>query len=184
MTQATAPAGGMRGERQGTAGRAQVRHNIAESPLALLYRTRSKCGTAYLTQSEFEAGERLRADFTRAMLSPRLGIDWEATGASRGSAGRSGGDDLSDSALSARLRVGKALTAVGPELSGVLVDICCFLKGLKTVETERQWPARSAKLILKTALAALARHYNPDTHSRSGRTRHHWGASDYKPRCD
>ena len=184
MTQTITPTGRARGEGREAAGRAPARHNIAESPLALLYRTRSKCGTAYLTQAEFEAGERLRADFTRAMLSPRLGIDWDATGGSRGSAGRSGGESLSDSALSARLRVGKALTAVGPELSGVLVDICCFLKGLKTVETERQWPARSAKLILKTALAALARHYNPAPRRHSCRTQHRWGASDYKPRCD
>lgn len=66
----------------------------------------------------------------------------------------------------------------------MLVDVCCFLKGLKTVETERQWPARSAKLILKTALAVLARHYDPRPEETRRRTRHHWGAADYKPVCD
>jgi hypothetical protein len=60
------------------------------------------------------------------------------------------------------------------------VDVCCFAKGLETVERERQWPARSAKLMLRTALLALARHYMPPP-SGSGRTSHHWGGSDYRP---
>ena len=163
--------------------RQALAYNLSESPLAVLYRKRADGGAPYLSAGEFDAGERLRSDFTRAMMSPRLGINWDAAGV-RGGGGRGDGiDNLSDSALSARLRVEKALNAVGPELAGVLVDVCCFLKGLKLVETERQWPARSAKLILKTALAALARHYDPRPGQAKRRTRHHWGADDYKPRC-
>ncbi|MEN0001668.1 MAG: DUF6456 domain-containing protein, partial [Pseudomonadota bacterium] len=61
----------------------------------------------------------------------------------------------------ARGRVAKALSNVGPELAGLLLDVCCFLKGLERVEAERRWPRRSAKLLLKVALASLDRHYNP-----------------------
>jgi hypothetical protein len=69
---------------------------------------------------------------------------------------------------------------MGPELSGVALDVCCFEKGLETVERERQWPTRSAKLMLKTALLQLHRHYNPPAPPPSRRS-HAWGADGYRP---
>jgi hypothetical protein len=158
--------------------------NLAESPLAQLMRRKSKQGTPFLSRAEFEAGERLRADYTRGQIMPRLGANWTASVSS----GRRGVDngiaELTESALAARMRVDRAVAAVGPELSGVLIDICCFLKGLELVEKERGWPVRSAKLMLKTALGALSRHYRPPVPRRDGGPRPllHWGAEDYRPR--
>ena len=158
--------------------------NVAESPLGLLLRRRGKDGAPFLSRSEFEAGERLRADFTRGQLMPRLGANWVASVAS----GRRDGGiaELTDAALAARLRVERAVVAVGPELSGILIDVCCFLKGMETVEIERGWPVRSAKIVLKAALGALSRHYQPTPPAGRNGRQHvlHWGASDYRPSLD
>lgn len=67
---------------------------------------------------------------------------------------------------------------MGPELCGVALDVCCFMKGLETVERERQWPVRSAKLMLRTALMALSRHYAPQS---SILKPHRWGGEGYRP---
>ena len=133
--------------------------NSEESPLAAMARIKGRGGALFLDPCQVEAGERLRTDFTRGHMQPSLGQRWEPVCNGRQAGGPGGVSDLTDAALSARLRVEAALAEVGPELSGVLLDVCCFLKGLAEVERDRQWPARSAKLMLRTALAALARHY-------------------------
>jgi hypothetical protein len=154
--------------------------NPDESPLGRLATRGGRDGEAYLGVAETLAGERLRADFTRAGMAPTLTQRWDA--APRGGGTGRGGFDLSDSALDARRRVDAALAAVGPELSGVLLDVCCFLKGLEQVERERQWPVRSAKLMLKTGLAALGRHYGFGAEAVGGAARlRRWGTPDYRP---
>ncbi|GAB1581377.1 DUF6456 domain-containing protein [Phyllobacterium phragmitis] len=160
-----------------------VAFNHAESPLGQLCRRKGADGKPFLTAEEFAAGERLRSDFTRGNLMPRIGANWEASVAGRNRTSGSGAAELTDAALAARLRVEKALDAVGPELSGVLIDVCCFLKGLEAVERERRWPARSAKLLLKAALGVLDRHYRPQGGAaKPGRRRIlQWGTADYRP---
>ena len=157
---------------------------LDESPVASLARRAGKNGEPWLSADLATAAERLRRDFELGRLQPRITANWSASV----SDGRRGGDgsglkDLTDMALAARLRVDRALREVGPEFSGVLVDVCCFLKGLETVERERQWPARSAKLVLRMALTSLARHYgltSTATGKASANVRH-WGAEDYRP---
>ncbi|WP_117191006.1 DUF6456 domain-containing protein [Rhizobium terrae] len=163
--------------------RRPVRRNLAESPLGAVARMKDRDGKAFLPLEALEAGERLAADFTRGQLQPRVTASWEPRLASRARGqgwGHAGGQaEIADSAMAARRRFSNAVEAMGPELAGVAVDVCCFSKGLETVERERQWPARSAKLMLRTALMALARHYAPPP--ARGRRSHHWGAEDYRP---
>lgn len=180
LAQMRAPSGArsLRETRATPSGFAAVDVNPDESPLSALRRLKGRDGAPFIADAEFRAGERLRVDYTRGLIMPRLGANWEASVSSGRRAG--GVAELTETALAARLRVEKAIGAVGPELSGLLVDICCFLKGIEQVEGERGLPARSAKVLLKAGLAALARHYEPPADG-SRRTRFHWGAADYRP---
>lgn len=141
-------------------GRASITVDEAESPLAWLSRRRGRDGRPLIGAHQLQAGERLRADFTRAHLMPRITANW----ASPISSGRRGGADngaghFTDTMIAARQRVRQSLDAVGPEFAGLLLDVCCFLKGLEEIERERVWPVRSAKVVLQLALDRLARHY-------------------------
>jgi len=164
----------------GPQGPDKVTINLAESPLSLLASRRDRNGRRFLSAVECAAGERLRRDYERACLMPRLGINWERPIVGSRHAGIGDGQlDFPEAVLAARIRVEKAIETVGPELAGVLVDICCFLKGLQQVEAERGWPARSAKIMLKSALAALDRHYRPQ--NARVRRAFHWGAPGFRP---
>lgn len=140
-------------------GRATVTVDEAESPLAWLARRRGRDGRALIEPHQLQAGERLRADFTRANMMPRTTSNWASPISSdrRGSGNRASA--FTETMMAARQRVHHALDAVGPEFAGLLLDVCCFLKGLEDIERERVWPARSAKVVLQLALERLARHY-------------------------
>ncbi len=133
--------------------------NANESPLTRLMAIKTKTGSPWLEAEAFSAAERLRMDFTKGQFMQRVTSSWDPTSSSQSSGGSGGMTDLSDLAIDARKRVERALQIVGPELAGVLTDVCCFLKGLQAVEKERNWPPRSAKLMLRVALDLLARHY-------------------------
>ena len=137
-------------------GRRDVVVDESESPLVWLARRQGRDGRALIEPHQLQAGERLRRDFTLAHLMPRTTSNW---GSPMGSSGFNPDRSPTDTMIAARQRVHHALDAVGPEFSGLLVDVCCFLKRLEDVERERQWPARSAKVVLQLALTQLARHY-------------------------
>ena len=80
---------------------------------------------------QLQAGERLRAEFTRAHLMPRTTSNWSNPVPSDRRSGGHQASFLPDSVIAARQRVHHALDAVGPEFSGLLVDVCCFLKRLE-----------------------------------------------------
>lgn len=153
--------------------RTDVLVDLNESPLAWLARRRGRDGKAFIDAAQLLAGERLRADFTRAQMTPRLSADWSGMPRSGQRGGNSGGG-ASEAALIAKQRLSSAMEAVGPEFSGLLMDVCCFLKGMEQVEQERGWPARTGKVVLALGLDRLARHYGISAQAQGparGRTR-------------
>lgn len=165
------------------AGEAPVMVDANESPLAWLARRRDREGAPFLDPASVEAGERFRRDVTAAQLLPSVTSNWSAHGAGS----RSDPSRMllpSEVALAARQRIDRALDALGPEFSGLVLDACGFVKRLETIESERGWPARSAKVVLRMALAKLARHYGLAASARgplSSRGVRHWGVEDFRP---
>jgi hypothetical protein len=159
--------------------------NEAESPLGWLRSRTGKDGRPLIDDTQFRAGERLRSDFTRAQMEPRVTAKWDAVASSRRERRGAGqAHAITDTALAARQRIDHAMAAVGPDFASILLDVCCFLKGLEDAEKRNGWPQRSGKIVLGLALNALARHYGFVATGRDARGRgavHHWGAEDYRP---
>ncbi|MEM1039787.1 MAG: DUF6456 domain-containing protein [Pseudomonadota bacterium] len=148
--------------------RQTVLTNDAESPLTRLHKLKAPGGGTWLDDAAFAAGERLRADFTHGRLMQRTTSSWNFETGITTSSGQPR-TNITEQAMDARVRLEKAIGRVGPDLAGVLLDVCCFLKGLESVERERRWPPRSAKLMLRTGLNLLAEHYG--TRAGVGRRR-------------
>jgi hypothetical protein len=157
--------------------------NLTESPLAWLRVRKDKAGVRLITEAQFEAGERLRSDLWHAQMTPRITTNWSGLrdGSQRLGPHMHGSAALRDSAATAGERVRRALAAVGPELSGILVDVCGHLKGLEEAERAAGWPQRSGKVVLQLALTALARHYGLIGQAAARGGVRQWGASNYRP---
>jgi len=135
--------------------------NEGETPLGWLRRRRGSNGRPLVSAAQFEAGEKLRRDFTLAHMTPRVTTDWSMAMGARQS-GRAAPRDraeISDMALAARQRVEKALASVGPGLNDTLLMVCCHLEGLEEAERKFGWPQRSGKVVLLLALDRLVAHY-------------------------
>ncbi|HWD29092.1 MAG TPA: DUF6456 domain-containing protein [Rhizomicrobium sp.] len=131
-----------------------------ESPLARL-RVRG-----LIDAMQFDAGEKLRRDFTLAQLMPRLGVDYSSATVT-GQRGQKTSVPLSDTVLSAKQRFAAAMRAVGAGLSDLLFDVCCHLRGLEELERAHAWPSRSGRVVLGIALDRLAEHYGMNVRSRA-----------------
>ena len=124
--------------------------NVAESPLTWLH------ARGHLSDTQLDAGERLRADWERAQLSPSVTMRWDFDG---GGSGGCRGLEPGERQIAARQRFTAAVDAVGEGLSDVLWRVVCAGEGLPAAERALSWPARSGKLVLGIALDRLARFY-------------------------
>ncbi len=125
--------------------------NLAESPLGWL---RSR---GLVDARQYEAGERLRGDWTIAGLAPRVTMRWDAAPLGKGM-----GADALDPTLAqiaAKRRMEAAFDAVGPGLKDVLWRIVCAGEGMETAERALGWPARAGRVVLTLALDRLADFY-------------------------
>ena len=159
-------------------------NDASESPLQRLAAMRQGDGTPVLDTDQVAAGERLRRDYETAHLSPRVVASYDpAAGARSTQVSDNHIAALNDAALAARQRLHVALDAIGPELSGILLHVCCMASGLEQAELRLSLPRRAGKAVLQLALSRLARHYHikpPLCHGGPSRIGH-WAQPDFKP---
>ena len=130
-----------------------VKVNLAESPLGWLF------ARGHVNRRQFEAGERLRRDWERGQLAPRVTMSWDAAPIARSRGGSSPGIDLNGSQIDAKERFEAAVAAAGPGLSDILWRVVCGGEGMRDAETALGWPARAGKLVLSLALDRIADYY-------------------------
>ena len=132
-------------------GRAQkVAVNLHESPLAWLH------ARGHVNERHYRAGDRLRADWEKAGLGPRITMRWDAAPGQQRGAGKA---DPTLAQLSARERFDGAIRAAGPGLADVLWRVICAGEGLVAAEKALGWPSRAGKLVLTLALDRVASWY-------------------------
>ena len=138
--------------RRGTTARS-VTVNMLESPLGWLFIR------GHLTKRQYEAGERLRADWERAQLSARVTMAWDSAPIAKGRGGSATRPDLNGAQIDARKRFDGAVAKAGPGLSDILWRVVCAGDGMREAETALGWPARAGKLVLTLALDRIADYY-------------------------
>ena len=127
--------------------------NMTESPLGWLL------ARGHVSRRQYDAGERLRADWERAHLAPRVTMAWDAAPVSGCRAGSPPGPDLGGAQIDARRRFDTAIASAGLGLADILWRIVCAGDGMRDAETALGWPARAGKLVLSFALDRIADYY-------------------------
>jgi hypothetical protein len=126
--------------------------NLTESPLGWLF------ARGHVSQRQYDAGERLRADWERGQLAARVTMTWDAAPVAR-SRGGSTQVDLNGAQLDARRRFEAVVAEAGPGLADILWRVVCAGEGMRDAETALGWPARAGKLVLSLALDRVADYY-------------------------
>lgn len=132
----------------------KVKVNLAESPLGWLK------ARGMVSRRQYDAGERLRADWERAGLGARVTMNWDMAAAP--ASGRRGAPvpvEPGIAGMAARERLQGALAAAGPGLRDILWRVVCACEGLAAAEAALGWPTRAGKLVLGFGLDRVADFY-------------------------
>jgi len=133
--------------------RRSVTVNQVESPLGWLL------ARGHISRRQFDAGERLRNDWERAQLAPRVTMAWDSAPIVRGRGGSAPQPDLTGAQIDAKRRFNHAVARAGPGLADILWRIVCAGEGMREAESALGWPARAGKLVLTFALDRIADYY-------------------------
>ncbi|WP_224701703.1 DUF6456 domain-containing protein [Devosia aquimaris] len=131
--------------------------------------TASAGEAAFLSPEQLLAASRLEGLIRRAQLVQRVTMAYDPARIGR-QPGGDGGVDLGDSAFDARRRLNQLAGTLPVDCWSVLFDVCGLGKGLQTIESERRWPRRSAKLVLRIALSQLATAWGLDGAAQGAET--------------
>lgn len=126
--------------------------NLAESPLGWLYARK------LISDAQYRAGERLRADYERAGLNARVTMRWDAAPPAKSRGGARAGD-ASLARMDAHRRFHAALDAAGPGLGDICWRVICAGEAMPGAERALGWPARAGRVVLGLALDRLAKFY-------------------------
>jgi len=144
---------GIASERTNVRSSRSVTVNLTESPLGWLF------ARGLVTRRQFDAGERLRTDWERAQLAPRVTMAWDSAPVARGRGGFAAQPDLGGAQIDAKRRFDGAIASAGTGLADILWRIVCAGEGMRDAETALGWPARAGKLVLSFALDRVADYY-------------------------
>jgi hypothetical protein len=133
--------------------RRSVTVNLMESPLGWLQ------ARGLVSQRQFDAGERLRGDFTIAGLGARVTMRWDAAPVAARRAGPAAPLDPTLAGIAARHRFDGAIAAAGTGMGDILWRVVCSGEGLEAAERALGWPRRAGKLVLLMALDRIADYY-------------------------
>ena len=148
--------GAERGTRRGRT----VTVNLAESPLGWL---RSR---GLVDARQFEAGERLRADYERAHLAPSVTMRWRPLV----DGSRSGESlDPTQAQIAAKRRFDQAVGMVGHGLADVLWRVVCAGEAMPVAEKALGWPARAGRVVLGLGARPARRSLRAETRSGARR---------------
>jgi hypothetical protein len=108
----------------------------------------------FLAPHHQQAARRLAQLFERACLRQRVTMSYDPARVGRTKGAPQG--DLADSAADARKRLAALAGRMPADCWSVLTDVCLYDRGLQDIETERGWPRRAAKLVLRIGLDQAA----------------------------
>ena len=127
--------------------------NLADSPLGWL-RARG-----LVSARQLDAGERLRGDYERSALPPRVTMLWDAAAVGKRRNGPAPLIEMTAAQLDARRRFDGAIAFAGPGLADILWRVVCDGERMRDAESALGWPARAGRLVLGLALDRLAVYY-------------------------